>query len=119
MPLLDNAREMRLTVRCISRWDDYCLTKGTFTRLGYLLANTSDFNEWAYITEEGTDVLLAISDNKSIMAANLDNCFVFVNILSGTDNNRGHALGAQPVDKSSIEAFAECFDFMAINSLSE
>lgn len=101
------------------RYQFYCLTKGTFTRLGYLMANASDFDEWAYTTEEGTDVLLAISANKSIMTANLDNCFVFANILSGTDNNGGHALGAQPVDKSSIEAFAECFDFVAINALSE
>ena len=100
------------------RYGFHSLTKGTFTRLGYLMADTDDYEEWTYTTGGGTDILLAISANKSIMAVELDNCFVFVNILSGIDNNGGHALGAQPMNKNSLEAFAESFDFALINGLS-
>lgn len=100
------------------RYQFYSLTKGTFTRLGYLMADADDYEEWTYTTGEGAQVLLATSANKSIMAADLDNCFVFVNILSGTENNSGHALGAQPVNKESLESFAESFDFTMIDSLS-
>jgi len=65
-----------------------------------------------------TDVLLAISANKSILAVNLDNSLVFVNILSGTENsdeNRSN-YGAQPISKSDLEAFADSFDFVTLNS---
>lgn len=95
----------------------HCQTKGTFTRLGYLLNDFED--EWSYTTEDGTEVLLAIGNNKSIMAADLGNCFVIIDIRSGTVNNRGDgSLGAQTVDRSSLEDFAECFDFTKIKGLS-
>lgn len=97
----------------------YCQVKGTFTRLGYLMADANNFEEWSYTTEDGTAVLLAIGNNNSILAANLDNCFVFVHIRSGTVNNRGDgSLGAQTIDKSDLEAFSEGFDFTVINGLS-
>ena len=101
------------------RYSLYSLKKGTFIRIGYLGTNMKEFEEWGYRTEDGTDVLLAIRANQSILAADLDNCYVFIHILSGRENTGGHAVGAQTVDKSTLEAFAECFDFVTINSLAE
>ena len=102
------------------RYQFYHFVNGTFTRIGNLLADANDFEEWTYTTSSGDDVLLAISANKSIMAVNLDSSFVFVNILSGTENSDANrtSYGAQPVEKSDLEAFADSFDFAALNGLS-
>lgn len=102
------------------RYQLYSLTKGTFTRIGSLLADADDFEEWRYTTGSGADVLLAISENKSIMVADMESYFIFVNILSGTINNSEvkTSYGALPISKNDLETFAESFDFDKINSLS-
>jgi len=103
------------------RYQFDCFTKGTFTRVGYLLADADDFEEWTYPKSTGYNILLAISANKSIMAVNLDNSFVFVNILSGTENNDSSktSYGAQPIDKGDLEAFADGFDFAKLSTLAK
>jgi len=99
----------------------YSAVKGTFSRSDYLLANLDNFEEWEYVTADGTTVILAISANKSLLVANLDNCFVFVNILSGTENNDSSktSYGAQPIDKGDLEAFADGFDFAKLITLAK
>jgi hypothetical protein len=98
------------------RYQFYRLVKGAFTRIGYPVANAADFEEWVYATESGVDVLLAIGENKSAMAVNLDNSIVFANILSGTGNNDESktSYGAEPVEKSDLEEFADSFDLPAL-----
>jgi hypothetical protein len=97
----------------------YHLNKGALTRIGFLNADADDFEEWTYTTPSGTEVVLGFSANKSVMAANLDNCFIFVNILSGTENSNENksSYGAQPVEKRDLEVFADSFDFTALNDL--
>jgi len=99
------------------RYQFYRFVKGTFTRVGNLIADVDDFEEWTYTTSRGNDVLLAIGTNKSIIAVNLDNSFVFVNILSGTENNDSavSSYGEKPLDRYDLEAFAEGFDFLALS----
>lgn len=110
--LLSDGRSILYNVECIA--------KGTFTRDAGVNGGPDEYEEWSYTTEGGTDVLLAISKNKSILAADLDNCYVFINIRSGTVNDSGDgSMGAPTVDKSDLEALAEEFDFVVINSLSE
>ncbi|MDR0857931.1 MAG: hypothetical protein LBN97_02755 [Oscillospiraceae bacterium] len=101
------------------RYQFYNFTKGALTRSGYLLADADDFEEWVYKTESGVEILLGISENKSVMAANLDNNFVFINILSGTKNNDSSrtSFGANPVEKSDLEALADSFNLAALNAL--
>ncbi|MDR0819544.1 MAG: hypothetical protein LBN43_08250 [Oscillospiraceae bacterium] len=103
------------------RYQFYRFTKGTLTRTGFLIANADDFEEWVYTTERGIEVVLAISGNKSIMAVNLDNSFVFVNVLSGTENNDSSrtSFGASPIEKCDLEAFADSFDLVALNGVTK
>jgi hypothetical protein len=97
----------------------YHFVKGSFTRVGYIFGDTADFEEWTYTTPDGTEVLLAISANKSIMAVNFDKSFVFINILSGTENSDENrtSYGLRPLEKSDLEAFANSFDFAALNAV--
>jgi hypothetical protein len=103
-----------------ARYQFYRLVKGSFTRIGNLWADAGDYEEWAYTTASGETVLLAISANLSIMAVNFENCFVFVNILSGTENSDESrtSYGAHPVDRSDLEAFADSFDIVALSAQS-
>ncbi len=99
----------------------YSTAKGVFSRTGWLLEGDRDFTQWMYTTAEGEEVLLAISADKSLLAANLDYCFVFVNILTGTENQResSHSFGMETVDSTDLEAFADAFDFGIIDRLAE
>jgi hypothetical protein len=95
------------------RYQSYRFVKGAFTRVGYLLADASDFEEWTYTAANGIDMLLAISVNKSVIVVSLDDSFVFVNILSGTENSDSNrtSYGADPIAKSDLEALADSFNF--------
>lgn len=102
------------------RYQFHTLTKGSFRRADHLLADIDAYEEWTYTTPDGVEVLLAIGTDKSFLAADLDNSFVFVNILSGTENQEAGktSFGAQTVGQEDLEAFAEGFDFSALNTLS-
>lgn len=88
----------------------YSLKKGTFTRIGYLLADAADFESWTFIAPDGTEMLLALSGEKGILAADLENCFVFINFRAGTDSDP--ALNA-----AGLEDIAAQFDLSALDAL--
>lgn len=98
----------------------YCFTKGTFVEDISLMGGPERYEEWAYTTSNGVELLIALGDNKSMLVADMDNCYAFIRIRSGTVNDSGDgSMGAPTVDRSTLEALAEEFDFAVINSLSE
>ena len=104
----------------------YSFGKAYFTRGAYMLADRLEApEEWIYTTSEGIDVLLAIGRYKSILAVDMDDCFIFVNIMSGRMNDAAGndgataAYGAPTLDRMALEAFADSFDFKIINALSD
>lgn len=99
--------------------------KEYFTRGAYMLADRlEEPEEWTYTTSSGVEVLLALGSGKSILAVDMDDCFIFVDIMSGRTNAAAGndaaaaAYGAPALSKAALEAFAEGFDFKAINGLS-
>lgn len=100
------------------RYQLYRSVKGSFTRSYCLFADPNSFEQWEYTTAKGTLVTLALGKNKSILTANLDGSFVFVNILSGTENGDSQltSYGAQKLAKSDLEAFADSIDFAVLNT---
>lgn len=89
--------------------------RGTYANKVEIVGGPDDYEEWSYVTEDGTNVLLGIGDNRSLLAVDLEDCYVFILIRSGTVNDTRE--GVETVDKSDLEAFAEGFDFAVINSL--
>ena len=93
-------------------YDLYSLKKGTFTRTNYLLADAADFESWTMTAADGTELLLALSGEKAILAADGAECFVFVNFRGGT--------GSTPaLDRSALEALAAEFDLAALYALAK
>lgn len=89
--------------------------RGTSPNGNSIVGGPDDYEEWSYVTEDGTNVLLGIGDNRSLLSVDLEDCYVFILIRSGTVNDTRE--GVETVDKSDLEAFAEGFDFAVINSL--
>lgn len=79
-----------------------------------VLADTDAMEKWVYTCSDGIQVHIGLGDTKSIMAVDLENCFVFILIRSGSMNsNYDYDL----VDKDDLESFAEAIDFALIDSI--
>jgi len=83
--------------------------KGSFTDVILNIGNPEDYNEWTYTTSSGVTVSLSISPSKSLIIADLNNSFVTINVLAGSDPMNG------AITTLDLEAFADTFDFSALN----
>lgn len=79
-----------------------------------ILADTDAMEQWVYTCSDGTQLHIGMGDTKSIMAAELENCFVFILIRSGSLNS---SYDFDVLDKADLENFAEGIDFEFINSI--
>ena len=100
-------------------YDLFCFEKGVFFNRGYLNADAESFEEWVHTAKDGTAVTLDLSDTKSVMMAELDNCYIFVNIRSGSANNDPcrSSYNRDTLTKEDLESFADLFNFEKLNSL--
>lgn len=77
-----------------------CVRKDSFCDYSLNVGDIARYQQWP-ISLDGRQVLLALSWEKALILADLDNCFVSVNILSGE----------QQMTQDSLEAFARLFDY--------
>ncbi len=98
----------------------YRYDKDYFVRTVNIVTEWESLEEWSYVCADGTELLLALGDNKSIIAADLENSFVFIHLSTGRINynpEKGRD-GTQTFDKAELEEFAELVDFSVIDSIS-
>lgn len=95
----------------------YCYAKGIFD-YGWHEYDYG-YEDWNYTTDEGIEVMLALGSAQSVIAADLENCFVRVNVDSGTHNiMQAHCSYGEPtLDRADLEAIADIFDLAAIDAL--
>lgn len=100
-------------------YDLYRSVKGWFSRDIRIVAELDTMEEWAYTTDDSTVVILTMGENQSVLMAELDNSFVYVHIRSGSENTDPcrSSYGCPTVDKAALEAFADSFDFSALDSI--
>lgn len=60
--------------------------KGYFDEVLLNIGNDEDYEEWSYVTKDGVEVMLALSEYKGLVYADLEKCVITVNLLSGTDD---------------------------------
>ncbi len=92
-----------------------------FVRRISIVIQWDSMEQWSYVCADGTELLVGLGDNKSILAADLENSFVFVCLQTGRvnfDPEKGKD-GTQTFDKAELEEFAELVDFALIDSISE
>ena len=86
-----------------------CMRKGTFYDIYGVLSNLDSYAQWNYTTDNGTQLLLALSAEGARIIVDKDNCFVSVHVLGIFDGDT--PLGMLAMDQNALEAFANCFDF--------
>ena len=84
------------------------VVKGYFDEVCLNIGNDEDYEEWTYVTKDGVEVLLALSEYKGLVYADLENCVVTFNVLDGMDGG---------VTKKGLEEMADAHDFQALQNL--
>lgn len=85
------------TYRCVmkSAFDGVCLNVGDLNM----------YEEWTYSVKDGTEVLLALREEKALIIADLSTHFVTVNILKPNEG------ASDTMDSKALEAIADTFRF--------
>ena len=76
--------------------------KGVLDAVGLNAGDTESYDQWEYKTECGVPVLLALGEYKSLIFADLEDCFIAVNVLSGSET------------PERLEELADSFDFSVL-----
>lgn len=83
--------------------------RGSFTDAVLYVGNTADYREWTYTTACGIPVTLALGPSKGLILADLQDCFVTVHTLVGSEMTNG---ALQPED---LQRFADTLDFSLLS----
>lgn len=87
--------------------------KGFFDTVSLNVEDLSNYEGWDYQARNGVDVKLALGPNRSFVWADLEEGFLFVNVLTGTRGDETFSTGA--IDKKGLEALADSFDFSVLS----
>ena len=86
-------------------YDYRCVMKTAFDGVCLNVGDLNQYDEWTYTVKDGTEVLLARSEEKALIIADLPTHFVTVNILKPNDG------APNPMDRKALEAIADTFRF--------
>lgn len=86
-----------------------CVMKTDFDEVYLNIGDIESYDQWEYTTQDGTEVLLALSPDKALVIVDKAECFITMNIL---ETRVGDILyGEQMMSREALEAFADTFDF--------
>ncbi len=80
--------------------------KGYFNDATLNVGDAADYEQWVYKTASGVEVLLALGPGKSLIFADLPDCFAAFNVLQGTESE---------MTRERLEAVAERYDFSKLS----
>lgn len=87
--------------------------KGIFDEVALNVGNLEDYTEWDYETSLGVPVKLSLGPNRSFIWADMENGFLFINVLTGTAGDDTFSSG--PIGQAELEKLADSFDFSLLN----
>lgn len=88
--------------------------RGTFDDVALNIGDEADFRQWEYETPDGAAVTLALGKrDRSVILADLGDCFVLVNVLTGEAGDDTFSSG--PIGAAELEALADSFRFPALS----
>lgn len=86
-----------------------CVMKNAFDTVSLAVGNVEDYRQWDYTLADGTQALLAISEEKALILVDKADYFVTVNVLNPRVGDL--PLGEQRMDPAGLEGFADTFSF--------
>lgn len=94
-----------------------CVMKKSFDGVFLTIGNVENYKQWNYTLRDGTEVLLALSENKALMIADKEDYFVTINVLNPSYTNEFHE--TLQMKKRDMEAFADTFTFDFVPQMPE
>ena len=73
------------------------------------IGKVEEYDQWNYTTGDGTEILLAMQEERSLIIVDLEDRFITVNVLGVFSN--GSYFGDIPGKRAFLEAVCELFDF--------
>ncbi len=80
--------------------------KGWFNDVTLNIGDAADYEQWNYKTASGVKVVLALGPEKSLIFADLPDCFASFNVFQGTESQ---------MTRRRLEAVAERYDFSKLS----
>nr|WP_326186081.1 hypothetical protein [uncultured Oscillibacter sp.] len=88
--------------------------RGTFNEVILNITDAAEYREWTYETACGVPVTLALGPNKALILTDLDDSFVTVNVLAGTETDPDDIFSSGPISAEDLEELADLFDFTVL-----
>lgn len=88
--------------------------RGTLHDVILNVADVTQYESWTYETLSGVPVTLALSPAKGLILADLEDSFVAVNVLAGTETAVDDVFSSGPISKRELESLADLFYFPAL-----
>lgn len=79
--------------------------KSAFDGVALNIGDLNQYDEWTYTVKDGTEVLLALSEEKALIIADLPTHFATVNILKPNEGS------SSTMNRNALEAIADTFRF--------
>ena len=92
--------------------------RGAFETVTLNIGDVSQYETWGYETACGVPVTLALGSEKALILADLEDCFVTLNVLAGTETSPDDVFSSGPFHKEDLEALADAFDFTVLTPVS-
>ena len=83
--------------------------RGSFNDVLLNIGDPAQYAQWTYTASDGTPLLLALGPSKGLVVADLEDCFVTVNVLSGS---------GQGITAAALEGLADAFRFGVLSPVS-
>jgi len=84
-----------------------CSVKSSFSAWYMNIGDIDSYRQWHYETKGGAELLLALNGEKGMIFADMESCFVGINVLYSQDETgEAHALSAE-----ALQNLADAFDF--------
>ena len=85
-----------------------CVMKSSFDAVTANVKDPNSFAEWTYTLADGTEVLLALSNEGALIVADRTDCFITIRLE--TTVQKWYMDEPMTMDKATLEAFADTFD---------
>lgn len=93
--------------------------KGGFNEVILNIDDVSQYQEWVYEAACGIPVTLALGPAKGLLIADLEDSFVTVNVLAGTETDPDDIFSSGPFSAKDLEALADSFDFTVLKPVKD
>ena len=84
------------------------VVKGTFDEVVLNIGDVEKYLEYQYVTASGEPVLLALGPNKALIFAEFEECFITLNVLSGSENG---------ITEDHLKMIADEIDFTVLKDV--